>query len=774
MNVPLVTLALVAVLLLSTVILSRWVPRHPRWSAMVIGLNLFVTVRYLWWRGADTLNWEGGWGTAVSLATFAAELYGFLVVLHHYAIATRRTNRVSHPPDASFSPTVDVMVTTYNESADILTRTLVGCQAIEYPHMRLHLLDDGRRPEMARLCQQLGVHYISRDDNAGAKAGNLNHALSRTDAEFVVTLDADHVPVSSFLHETLGYFRDAEVVQVQTAHHFYNPDLFQGRLRSQEYVANEQDMFYHVVQPGRDVYNSSFYCGSGAVFRRTAIEEIGGFPTTTITEDLHTSVLLHSRGWRSVYVDRDLSAGLAPESFGAYLTQRRRWSRGTLQVMLVRGGLFLRGLSVMQRVNYFATLWYWLYGLPRVIYLIAPLAFLLFGLRPLILRDVTELLTYYLPHLVVSITAFQLVNRGMRRIFWSDIYESCIAVHIAVAALVFPFTARRVRFSVTPKGRDAEQGSAREIWTLGWPLWVLSALMVVGLTKGMVSVFVLGTGGDGTLVNVIWAAYNLIVLFFGLMLLRRPPQQRDALRLSRAHSCRLSWDNVQLEGVSTDLSETGVSLHLTRAQRLPEYLDVTLTSREGRRVTLKGRLVRCDAEKDGFTVAVAFVGRTRPQHRVLIELMYSAPDSWAGQHGRTMGAPEHLRRILQSVVAMFSAPRALRRLSPRFVADFPAVLFDAEGHDVAVSAVDISSHGLAVRLPRSEHLPVGARRRLTVSWNDYERTSFLVEVANERLAAMDRALIGLRFVDQTPEQKADVEKHLYGDTTEAEGLRRVS
>ena len=130
------------------------------------------------------------------------------------------------------------------------------------PILLILLLDDGRRPEIAELCRRLGVNYIDREDNRGAKAGNLNNALGRTSADFVATFDADHVPVSSFLAETLGHFRDARVAQVQSAHHFFNPDLFQDRLRSQEYIANEQDMFYHIVQPGRDVDNASFFCGS--------------------------------------------------------------------------------------------------------------------------------------------------------------------------------------------------------------------------------------------------------------------------------------------------------------------------------------------------------------------------------------------------------------------------------------------------------------------------------------------------------------------------------
>src|ERR1044071_3073898 len=158
-------------LLVSTRLLTRWVPRHPRWRPLVVALNLAATVRYLWWRGTETLNWDGGWGTAMSPAIFVAELYGFVVLLQHYSVATVSRDRTTAPPDPSFYPSVDIFVASYNEAADIVTRTLVGCQAIDYPNKQVYLLDDGRRPEMAALCDSLGVHYITRDDNKGAKAG---------------------------------------------------------------------------------------------------------------------------------------------------------------------------------------------------------------------------------------------------------------------------------------------------------------------------------------------------------------------------------------------------------------------------------------------------------------------------------------------------------------------------------------------------------------------------------------------------------------------------
>jgi cellulose synthase (UDP-forming) len=753
-------------LLASTMVLTRWVPSHPRWRPIVVALNLAATVRYLWWRGTETLNWDGGWGTAMSLAIFAAELYGFVVLLQHYSVATVSLDRTTAPPDEAFCPSVDIFVASYNEGEDIVTRTLVGCQAIDYPNKQVYLLDDGRRPEMAALCRTLGVHYITRDNNHGAKAGNLNHALARTTGEFIVTFDADHVPVSSFLTETLGHFRDAGVAQLQTPQHFFNPDLFQDRLRSQAYIANEQDMFFHILQPGRDVYNASFYCGSGAILRRSAIEAIGGLPMTTITEDVHTSMLLHSRGWRSVYVNKDLSAGLAPESFDAYVVQRRRWSRGMMQVMLLRGGLWLPGLTLAQRIHYMATLWYWLYGIPRIVFLLAPLSFLLFGVRPLIVRSVWDLLSYYLPHLFISAAAFSVVTRGTRRVFWSDIYEACIAVQLAMTALTFPWTGTRVHFAVTPKGQSAERPRAkRGVWQ-GWPMTVLVVLLVVGLIKGAISA---SAGGelDAILVNASWSLYNLVVLSFGLLLLRQPAQRRVAPRLARRHACRLAWPGMTVGATSIDLSESGASLRLDQPMPLPQTFDLTITSREGRTVTARGRLVRSELRDGEVIAAVRIVDRTLEQHRRLIELMFSAPDSWLVEEAPPMAAPQHLGRVVRSLVQVFARRRALQRLAPRFEVDLAVVVSHADGRDVKGRVMDVSHAGMGVSLSRDEALPEGTTATVTVSWNQYEQTTFQVHVVNARVER-GYSVLGLAFVDLDGLQNKDLMKHLYPDAAQVE------
>ncbi|RMG48261.1 MAG: glycosyltransferase [Acidobacteria bacterium] len=761
-----------AAVLFAAVFLTRWVPRHPRWRLVVILLNVAISLRYLWWRATETINWSGGAGTVLSTTIFAAEIYGFLIVLHHYLIATRRLDRRSEPPDDRFMPSVDVFIATYDEEPDILYRTIVGCLDLDYPRKSVYVLDDGNRPEVEELCRRLGAGYIAREKNVGAKAGNLNHALSQTAGELIATFDADHVPVRTFLRETVGFFRDPKVAQVQTPHHFYNPDLFQDRLRIREYIANEQDMFYHVVQPGRDVYNSSFYCGSSAVLRRSALEEIGGFPTSTVTEDIHTTLLLHSKGYRSVFLDKDLAAGLAPESYPAYLTQRKRWARGTFQVMLTQKGLLAPRLTLMQRINYLATLWYWLYGFPRVVYLLAPVFFLLAGVRPLVVRNLGDLLSYYLPHLAISVAGFQLVNRGMRRIFWSDVYESCISVQVALAAISFPFTfRRRVRFEVTPKGRAADRPEVRRV---GIPLALMSAAVAVAFVTGIVRLILGGRDEGGLLINTTWAGYNLIVLAMGLLLLRHRIQERSAIRVARRIPLELRWDGGGLEAVTRDVSETGLSFVLDEVRPLPHSAEVTLTASDGRSVTLGARLVRCDIGPDGrLSVGVEFVDRTEEQHRRLVQVLFGDPDAWSGPHAPVFGAPEHLLRFVRSMVAVFSPRRALRRLAPRLRGELPARVEIPGGALYDATTVDLSLEGAALRLSERGD-GVSDRFRLTILWNAVERTTVDAEVRSRRRGGSGEAVLGVRFVDLAPEQRADLVKHLFGAAPEAVPWAAVS
>ena len=346
---------------------------------LIVFLSGFASLRYFYWRVTSTLTLDGALEGSASMLLLGAEVYGVLVLFLGYfqTIALER-----RPPSPLRSlPSVDIFVPTYNESIEIVRRTLIGTLALDYPRKQVFLLDDGRRETFESMARELGCFYLTRPDNAHAKAGNLNRALKRTHGELVAIFDADHVPVRGFLRQTVGFFEDTKVALVQAAQHFFNPDPFERNLNLQGRIAPEQTFFYHVIQPGNDFWNSAFFCGSCAVLRRSAIEAIGGFKVETVTEDAHTALELHARGWRSVYLALPLAAGLATESFAAHVTQRTRWARGMAQILRLDCPLFKRGLSLPQRLNYTNAMLHFFFGFPCLIMIAAPLLFLLLGIH---------------------------------------------------------------------------------------------------------------------------------------------------------------------------------------------------------------------------------------------------------------------------------------------------------------------------------------------------------------------------------------------------------
>lgn len=290
-----------------------------RGRQFLVILFLFVSLWYLTWR-LGTFNKNA---LIFSWLLYGAELYGFFTTIMHMFMTWRLTIRV--PPDPREGATVDVFIPTFNEPVALLRKTLLAAKHIDYPH-QTWLLDDGNRQEMENLAKELGCQYLCRTDNSEAKAGNLNNALLHSSAEFIAIFDADHAPKKNFLSRTLGYFTDQLVAFVQTPQDFYNLDSFQHHKKGNNAEAwHEQTVFFRVIQRGKDYWNAAFFCGSCAIIRRSSLDEIGGFATGTVTEDLHTSLKLHKKGFRSVFHAEPLAFGLAPSGVQAFLKQRIRW-----------------------------------------------------------------------------------------------------------------------------------------------------------------------------------------------------------------------------------------------------------------------------------------------------------------------------------------------------------------------------------------------------------------------------------------------------------------
>jgi cellulose synthase (UDP-forming) len=273
--------------------------RRPALVRSLCLLAIAVNVYYLAWRLLGTFNPQALW---LSALLWAGEAYGLVVLTLHIFLTwdTRVLERrfglrpgedlsaAVLPPPAPHS--VDVFVPTYNESVGLLRKTVIAAREMTLPH-RTWVLDDGRRSEVEQMCEELDVGYLTRSSNEHAKAGNINAALACTDGEFVVVLDADFIALPQLLERTLGHFeRDDKLAFVQLPQTFYNADSIQHVDGGSGSSWHEQSLFYDVIQPGKNRWNAAFWCGSPAVIRRTALESVGGAATSTITEDILTSI----------------------------------------------------------------------------------------------------------------------------------------------------------------------------------------------------------------------------------------------------------------------------------------------------------------------------------------------------------------------------------------------------------------------------------------------------------------------------------------------------
>jgi cellulose synthase (UDP-forming) len=663
--------------------------RRLAWArAALLALSLAVSLRYLGWRAAETLNFVEPLGPVISLGLLAAEAYAFsTVVLLAVQVGVRRRPRPEAAPlrPDEPRPSVDVLVPIYSESIELLERTLAACAALRWPAKTVHVCDDSHREEVARAAARHGARY-HLGPRRHAKAGNLNAALAVTSGELVLVLDTDHVPRAALLERTVPHFRDPRMGVVQTPHHFYNPDVFQRAFRTGAGVPNEADLFNHAIQGGRDGWGGAFFVGSGAVFRREALASAGGFNLLSITEDIHTSQKLHARGWRSAFVDEDLAAGLSAETFQGYLVQRRRWMLGCLQIFFRDNPLLERGLPLRHRVGYLASLWFFFFPLARAAFFLTPLWYLLFHLHPLF-ADLPVLLAYLVPHLLLAPLAASALVPGWPRLLWGTVYESAVAFPLARATLdlVLP---RRLGFTVTPKGVT----SARRRFDVASSRLTLAAaaLGAVGIAKGAFELAAFGIEAEAYAFNLSWAAVNLLGLLAALLVAWERPQRRADERLRRRVPVRAG--GVAAETV--DLSTSGAALRLAPGTALPRELELAFAAPEP--LAVRGRVAWCERVRGTLRAGIAFEGLSSAERDALVRLAFSADDAHAGEHDRRARSQLGMAaRLLGGAARAFLPLRTRRRRAPRRLALLPLALVAGDRRRLALR-LDVSAGGEGV------------------------------------------------------------------------------
>lgn len=504
-------------------------------ALILIALSMLASGRYGWWRATHTIPVDAGWETFFAIGLFLAELYTGIILLLGYLQTAWPLKRqiLTLPADTQLWPTVDVFIPTYNEPLNVVKPTVLAATGIEWPSdkINIYILDDGKREEFKKFAEQAGVGYMIRPDNSHAKAGNLNHALKKTHGEFVAFFDCDHLPTRSFLKATMGWFlKDTRCAMVQTPHHFFSPDPFERNLDTFRRVPNEGALFYGLIQDGNDFWNASFFCGSCAVLRREPLEEVGGVAVETLTEDAHTALKLHRLGYTTAYINIPQAAGLATESLAGHIGQRIRWARGMAQIFRIDNPFLGKGLSFFQRVCYSNAVLHFFYGIPRLIFLTAPLSYLYFQIH-IITASAAMITLYVLPHIFQANLANTHIHGPHRHSFWAELYESVLAWYITLPTIIAVINPNAGRFNVTVKGGLIKQDFFD--WTISKPYLVLVALNFIGLGIGLLRLVYLNTFEMATVsLNLIWTVYNLLILGAAIGVAAETRQVRVSHRVS--------------------------------------------------------------------------------------------------------------------------------------------------------------------------------------------------------------------------------------------------
>lgn len=660
-----------------------------RSARLLAAAYLAAALLYLGWR-PFTFN---GDALLFSSVVYAAELFGFGLTLLHLFMTGRLTFR--EPPPAMAGLAVDVFVPTINEPAELVRRTLLAAVRMDYPH-QTWLLDDGNRPEMRALADELGCRYLARSENTDAKAGNLNNALRHARGEFVAFFDADHAPRRDFLTRTLGYFRDADTAFVQTPQDFFNLDSYEHRQADKgRRVWMEQSFFWRIIQRGKDFWNAAFFCGSCAVMRRSALDGIGGVAIGSVTEDLLTSLRLHKKGWRSVYHAESLAFGVAPAGAAQYLKQRLRWAQGAMQVWRSEGVLFARGLTGPQRLCYLATVCAYLDGWQKLVFYLAPVFVLLTGIMPLTELD-AGFFVRFVPYYLLTFLVFEEMGRGYGRALLIEQYN--MARFAAFLMASFGYFRKKVRFAVTDKALGADKRSllplAPQLAVFGLNFLAVPAALAIHARVPVLPDAALAA-------NIVWALVNSGLAAILLRFHRgRSRFQRREYRFPVPLPARLTTagepaafgtiDDISGEGFSF-YGRVGDVLRPGGALRVDIFMPTTVLA-----VEATVRSLRHGGTEDARyvkAVGCSFSWRDRDEQDQLTVFLYGSDAQWKINRFDER-APTPLQRLLRWLSGRPpEKPAAVPRWAPAIVrtADAPVMAIisigAAERHLIALRPV---------------------------------------------------------------------------------------
>jgi cellulose synthase (UDP-forming) len=639
----------------------------------VIVLGSYLSLRYWMFRTTATLSFTGFWDFVFLMLLYLAETYGIFTHLVglFVNIAPIRRRSPALPADFSLWPTVDVLIPTYNEPVEMVTLTLTACTQLNYPRHKLNVfvLDDGgttqkledpdplraeaarrRSRELKAAAASLGVHYLTRERNVHAKAGNINAALGaaiRTDdhrriaarhnpglgeprprGDLVLILDCDHVPTHDFLQNTVGFFmEDEKLACVQTPHFFINPTPVEKNLGTVTISPGENEMFYGGIQLGLDFWNASFFCGSAALLRRRYLLDIGGLVEDTITEDAGTALRLHARGLNSVYLNKAMVMGLSPESFDSFIIQRSRWAKGMLQILLLRNPLREKGLTLPQRICYLNACLFWLFGFARIIFFLSPLMFLIFGLR-VYNASLMQVLVYAIPHLLGSYFLSNFLYGKLRHPFYSELFEIIQSIYLVPAVISVFLNPWSPRFRVTPKAISLEHDTRTHLAT---PFYLMLLLNLLAFCAGAVLWLNQPTLLDTIAICLCWNTFNLFLVICCLGVVWERHQLRRSHRYTTREPVILNTPggDGRFAAFLRDVSTSGVGVSIDMRLDPPaSQLVLEAADSYGNRYDLPIQVLRTQNGGRSKTLGCRFETGHEALRRQVIGFVYGDSSRW--------------------------------------------------------------------------------------------------------------------------------------------------
>ncbi|MFU0505824.1 glycosyltransferase [Pseudaminobacter sp. NGMCC 1.201702] len=613
--------------------------------SILFGIAALLLIRYLWWRATETIapfsldwDWFASWSFLVIEAGAAASSLSAFLILSRSRDRKEETNNNVNWWGVR-APRVAVLIATYNEEKAVLERTIVGASAMEYPNFEVFILDDGQRDWLRDFAEKRGIRYVRRTDGKGAKAGNLNNALALLSGEgppeFIAVLDADFVPHRNFLSRTIALFHAENVGLVQTPQHFFNADPIQHNLGLSRSYPDEQRFFFDHLQPARDSWGIAFCCGTSSVIRWSAIWDIKGFPTDSITEDFMLTLALQDKGHHTVYLNEALTEGLAPEGLKEYVTQRARWCLGLMQIARSRfGPLAKNNLRIRDRWSVMDSVLFWSTSFSfRLASLIFPLFYWFFNIT-VVDASVPDVINYFGVYYLWTMLCLNFVSKGLVVPIVNDVSQLLGAIPITRAAYVGLLQPKGHPFSVTAKGGDRSKVVVQ--WRLMAPFLLLFALTMFGVLIGIFSDhFAFNEAGDGKLVILFWTFYNLVVLAMTIVVCVELPRRERHLG-DAPEQATIHIDGREMRVWITSLTQNTVRV---RGAAIPDSNPIQIDIKDVGAV----RAIVSSPTQDG---ARLLLEPTMEQYEALLRRFYAVGDAPGITQTRYRGLLKDLGRRL--------------------------------------------------------------------------------------------------------------------------------